>query len=144
MVSQGAKANIAGQKLENIIEQIFINKDIKYNKQVKFTGIYGNAKSKNRMDFCITLNNKTYGVECKSQSVAGSVDEKIPYVMLNGLAFDSDAFIFVIDGAHFEKKKEIKEGAINFAKKQSKEIYVLNRKEFEEFVANSKMGWWEA
>ncbi len=138
MISQGAKANASGLKLENQVEDILCFNEIDYNSQVKFTGIYGSAKSRNKMDFLINIKDKSYAIECKRQMVAGSVDEKVPYVMLNGTVFPSDEFIFILEGDHFENKIQIKEWALEFAKNyKEKTLHVFSLKELNEFVTNT-------
>lgn len=132
MEKQGKLANKSGAVLESLVEVALMNHDIKYLKQVPFTGIYGN---KCKMDFTFLLNGITYSIECKRQMVAGSVDEKIPYTLMNGINAPSDVFILILDGDHFEKKKGIRAWAEKYSRYQTdKVVFVMDFEEFERFI----------
>jgi hypothetical protein len=75
-MGNGAKANHNGQKLENFFEQLLIKYNIGYEKQVKYTGIYGKIS---KMDFYLPEHD--FAIEIKNQGGSGSVWEKIPHVM---------------------------------------------------------------
>jgi len=83
-VSQGAKANYSGQKLEKEVACILTNLDIDFQSQVKFI------------------------VECKRQEVGGTADQKIPFVYENLSMFKRG--LLVLDGAHFHRR----EGILNY------------------------------
>lgn len=99
MVSQGAKANYSGQKLENEVENILRNLDLDFQSQVKFIDCYGNARSK--MDFMVD----DLAIECKRQEVSGTADQKIPFVYENLSMFKRG--LLVLDGEHFHRRKGI-------------------------------------
>ena len=99
MVSQGAKANYSGQKLEQEVSSILTNLDINFESQVKFTDCYGNSRAK--MDFMID----DLAIECKRQEVGGTADQKIPFVYENLSMFKRG--LLVLDGAHFHRREGI-------------------------------------
>lgn len=101
-VSQGAKANYSGQKLEKEVACILTNLDIDFQSQVKFMDCYGNSRAK--MDFMID----DLAVECKRQEVGGTADQKIPFVYENLSRFKRG--LLVLDGAHFHRR----EGILNY------------------------------
>jgi len=100
MVSQGAKANYSGQKLEQAVENILKGFGLSYHSQVKFTDIYGNPRSK--MDFYIE--DFDLGIECKRQEVGGTADQKMPFVVKNLEKFPAKNGLIVLDGAHFHAR----------------------------------------
>lgn len=102
MVSQGAKANYSGQKLEQEVASILTGLDIDFQSQVKFMDCYGNSRAK--MDFMID----DLAIECKRQEVGGTADQKIPFVYENLSTFKRG--LLVLDGAHFHKR----EGILNY------------------------------
>lgn len=116
--NQGQRANKEGRKLENKVEDLLIDKGVvslKYTqvgaktgklissntpgfllKNVPYTNMYG---GKSRGEFVLQINNRgPIRIECRSQHVGGSVDEKIPYLIGNCLSFDEKEVILVIDG----------------------------------------------
>ena len=101
MVSQGAKANYSGQKLENEVENILRNLDLDFQSQVKFTDCYGNARSK--MDFMID----DLAIECKRQEVSGTADQKMPFVVKNLEKFPAKYGLIVLDGDHYKARAGI-------------------------------------
>lgn len=130
MLSQGAKAVKSGKLLELAVSKILSSKDnISYEIQKSFKGIWGNTK----MDHYI-ISPKTIAIECKYQGVSGTVDEKIPYCMLNLEKFDSDIGILVLEGPHFEKKIGIKKWAAIYAENNVKELKVMNLKELDLYI----------
>jgi hypothetical protein len=103
MVSQGAKANISGQKLEKLCMGEFTSSNIKFISQVKFTDCYNNPRSK--MDFY--LSEFDCAVECKRQNVSGTADQKLPFVVENLALFPAKKGLLVLDGEHYENKQGI-------------------------------------
>lgn len=99
MVSQGAKANYSGQKLEQEVASILTNLDINFESQVKFTDCYGNSRAK--MDFMID----DLAIECKRQEVGGTADQKIPFVYENLSMFKRG--LLILDGTHFHRREGI-------------------------------------
>jgi len=68
-------------------------------KNVPYESIYG---TKCRSEFCLDLNGKRYRIECKFQKTGGSVDEKLPYLMLNFTQqVPEEETIIIIDGPGF-------------------------------------------
>jgi hypothetical protein len=107
-ISQGAKANKSGQKLEQDVEALLNAMGIEFEKQVKFTDCYGNVRAK--MDFVIEAmakpNLKSHvAIECKRQTVGGTADQKLPFVYENLQAFDSG--LVVLDGEHYHRREGI-------------------------------------
>jgi len=98
-ISQGAKANYSGQKLEAEVENILQSLKLNYQREVQFTDCYGNSRS--RMDF--TVND--VAIECKRQNVSGTVDQKIPFVYENLSMFKRG--LLVLDGDHFRRREGI-------------------------------------
>jgi hypothetical protein len=65
-------------------------------KHVPFINMYG---EKSHSEFVWQLNN--FGpirIECKQQTVRGSVDEKFPYLLGNCLAFDEKDIVLIMEG----------------------------------------------
>ena len=60
-------------------KDVFINDNILF-KNVPYESIYG---TKCRSEFLLRYEGRSIRIECKSQESAGSVDEKLPYLMMN-------------------------------------------------------------
>ena len=130
-ISQGARANISGKELENLVEDLLTEQEIDYKAQKPFEGVYMKTC---KMDFYINGPTRI-AIECKAQKVAGSVDEKIPYVMLNLDKIDADMGILVMEGAHFEAKPHIKAWAKSFCHDHDRKVLkVMSLDEFEEWL----------
>ncbi len=64
------------------------------------------AGSKSITEFVVECEGKTARIECKWQSAAGSVDEKYPFMYLNGvLTMEEDIVVFAMGGEYFERGK---------------------------------------
>lgn len=114
-VTQGALANRNGRAVENMIKQTFLtygidvfsesltkrkpsllhNKDKYVLTNVKYENIYGRN---GRSDFLIKNKGKNTRVEVRFQSSNGSVDEKMPCLLLNAMQFPEKHVILVVDG----------------------------------------------
>lgn len=102
---------------------------------VPYTTIYGmNGRSEYLIHYI--SDGLKHRVECKEQNVAGSVDEKLPYLMANCLeAFPEKNIIVIHRGSGF------KTGAIPWLKKKAKEnshiknIQVFDLPEFRSFIS---------
>ncbi len=130
-LSQGARATISGKELENLVEDILIEQEVDYKAQKPFEGVYMKTC---KMDFYINGPTRI-AIECKAQKVAGSVDEKIPYVMLNLAKIEADMGILVMEGAHFETKPQIKTWAKSFCHDHNQKVLkVMSLNEFEEWL----------
>jgi hypothetical protein len=108
---QGQKAASNGATFEKIIEDYICGAlDIpstKYDpdhsvhdqilwKNAPYESIYG---TRCRSEFLLQLGERKIRIECKYQSVAGSVDEKLPYLMMNFTQqVPEDETIIIIDG----------------------------------------------
>jgi hypothetical protein len=132
-MNRGAKGNITGNQLEVAVQTVLSGKGfsiLNYRewlknpkqfgeelllKNVPFETIY---KHKGNTEFLL-LSQKyklTIRIECKWQQVAGSVDEKLPYLYLNSIeAMPEKEIMILIDGAGW------KEGAIEWLKSAVKE-----------------------
>jgi hypothetical protein len=127
-MQKGAKSNVTGNQLEQAVKSVLTGKGFqlvayriwKKNKEkfseelllenVPFTTIYGH---KGNTEFLLL--SKTHQlqirIECKWQQVAGSVDEKLPYLYLNVIeAMPEKSVMILIDGAGW------KPGAIKWLK----------------------------
>lgn len=133
--NQGGLAVKSGKLLENAIEDILKQSDVEYVTQKPFESVYGKTS---RMDFYVTLSDGTrIAIESKNQNVSGTVDEKIPYVMLNLQKFDADVGILVMDGTHFETVPQIKNWAKQFAHDfttRTKLLKAMSLEEFKEWI----------
>ncbi len=132
--------NTSGREFEKSIESIINRKTgfssilnskaktLKNNliREYPYTTMYG---SKGRVDFRLNLNQKTYYIECKYQSSAGSVDEKLVYTLYNMDQHDGIKII-VIDGHGWRKS------TLNWIYKASKntDTKVMNLEKFKKFV----------
>ena len=131
ILSQGARATISGKELENLVEDILIEQEVDYKSQKPFEGVYMKTC---KMDFYINGPTRI-AIECKAQKVAGSVDEKIPYVMLNLAKIEADMGILVMEGAHFENKPHIKTWAKSYCHDHNQKVLkVMSLNEFEEWL----------
>lgn len=116
MSSQGAKSNSTGNLLESTVKSVFLAKGfalVNYRdyergdlfhggellvENVPFTSVYDHRGS---TEFLLksAAKNVTIRIECKWQQVAGSVDEKLPYLYLNCIeAMPEDRVLILIDG----------------------------------------------
>lgn len=120
MSKQGLYANQFGGTLETIVISVFKSKGfqvISYKeyqlnpeqgdnlliKNVPFTTIYGHP-GKTEFLLISKSNNLKMRIECKWQQVAGSVDEKFPYLYLNCIkAIPEKDILIIIDGAGAKK-----------------------------------------
>ncbi|MCX7929007.1 MAG: 4-diphosphocytidyl-2C-methyl-D-erythritol kinase [Patescibacteria group bacterium] len=153
-MEKGTKSNITGNQLEAAVKTVLTGKGFellnyrvweknkkKYGEElllenVPFTTIY---KHKGNTEFLLI--SKKYDlsirIECKWQQVAGSVDEKLPYLYLNTIeAMPENLIMILIDGAGW------KSGAIKWLKDaviqkkytteetKNKEILVFSLAEF--------------
>tara|TARA_A100001201_G_scaffold42440_2_gene43267 strand:- start:43 stop:477 length:435 start_codon:yes stop_codon:yes gene_type:complete len=138
-MGNGTKANKNGKKLEDLFENLLIKHDIPYQKQVKYTGIYG---KQSKMDFYLT--DHDVAIEIKNQTGSGSVWEKIPHVMHSLIKFPAKRGVLVcgdinaINESRDSWWKDSGNGAIvwaeNFAKSESKDLSVFHFRDIEAFV----------
>ena len=65
-------------------------------KNVPYTNMYGGAS---RGEFVLKLQGKApIRIECRSQEVHGSVDEKLPYLLGNCISFEEKDVIIILEG----------------------------------------------
>ena len=137
-MDSGYTANINGVKFEKLVEEVITEKTSYSSvvnskakglndnliRQYPFETIYG---SKGKLDYRLDYNGKTYYIECKFQKVKGSVDEKLPYTLMNIKQHDGIKII-VIDGEGWRP------GALEWLMVNSDDVMVFNLKEFKEFM----------
>ncbi len=124
---QGALANFSGQKLETVVSTLLTEKKFKFDTQFKFNNVYNrNAK----IDFLVKYP-KTIAIECKRQSVSGSVDEKIPFVIENLFKLNADLSLLVLDGDWYRKQRGLVIYSKNKAAGLSNKIKVVFIEELE-------------
>lgn len=112
---QGSMANLSGHMFENMMIPIFelngfkVMYEREFNKippenrpsscvlrNAGYTTIYGHP---GRTEFVIKCGARRVRVEAKYMGSAGSVDEKLPYMLLNGIErYPEKEVIFVLDG----------------------------------------------
>jgi hypothetical protein len=132
-MSQGGNANINGMRLEKRIEELLNSFQLEFFKQHKYTSIYGhNAK----MDFYIKP--LDLALECKNQEGAGSVAEKIPYVLEAFEQHPSRNGLLILGGEYWKTKPGIKEWACTKVQKSSKKITILYEHELGEYFEQTK------
>jgi len=140
VVTGGHTANLNGNGFENSVEGI-INTKTGYSsivnskaksktdvliRQYPYTTMYGHN---GRLDYMLNHGGKSYFIECKLQTVAGSVDEKLPYTLMNMNQHDG-VKIIVIDGDGW------KDGAVDWLYDASKttDVLVMDLENFEKFI----------
>ena len=152
--SQGALANLSGKVFENMMIPVFnangfqVISEKEYQahpekyaslsryilKNVAYTTIY---EHEGKTEFVIVDGERRIRVEAKYQSAAGSVDEKYPYMLLNGIyQYPEREVIFVVDGggykpgAHKWLKKHIDENWLEYRTRHNKDIKLMSIAEF--------------
>jgi hypothetical protein len=151
-MEKGATSNVTGNQLESAVKNVLTGKGfafVNYKiwdkskesfgeelilENAPFTTVYGH---RGKTEFLLI--SKKYDlkirIECKWQQVAGSVDEKLPYLYLNVIeAMPEESVMILIDGGGW------KAGAIQWLKDAvekrkyagdtNKKIYVVNLMEF--------------
>ena len=150
-ITQGAQANLNGKVFESMMLSIFQENDFKVFQQselkkvntddwsryvirnAQYTTIYEEV---GRTEFVIVEADRRIRVEAKYQAAQGSVDEKYPYMLLNGIyAYPEKEIIFVVDGGGYKPgarkwlEKNIKDNWLDF-KKTGKDIKLMTIVEF--------------
>ncbi|ACF13369.1 4-diphosphocytidyl-2-methyl-D-erithritol synthase [Chloroherpeton thalassium ATCC 35110] len=153
-MEKGTKSNISGNQLEVAVKTVLTGKRFelvkyrvweknpeKYGKElllenVPFTTVYehhGNTE--------FLLISEKYElkirIECKWQQVAGSVDEKLPYLYLNTIeAMPEDSIMILIDGSGWKTgaikwlKDAVKQKKYTTEENKHKEILVFSLTDF--------------
>jgi hypothetical protein len=120
-MSQGSRANDAGQDLEDQVEDFlkeFNVEGINYLKWIRGQERASNGAaglllknvpyitfhgSNGRGEFLLTVDGKKdVRIECRKQSVAGSADEKLACLFENAKAFEERIVILVVEGEGFK------------------------------------------
>lgn len=162
--TQGAHANISGQKLEDAVQNLLIDKGFHIEKhsgyggkmteltmknryrrlalrQPPYTTLYGGP---GRCDFILLA--KELGtdiwIETKRMTLAGSVDEKLPHTFLNALAANPGRHVIIIidgdgwrDGALQWLRAAVKDRRwAVFANYPDKRVDVMTIAEFQEWL----------
>lgn len=131
---QGQKASVNGAKFEDVIEEVIKNSlkvpshkwsergytsplpittDNILFKNVPYESIYG---TKCRSEFLLRYNGRAIRIECKYQESPGSVDEKLPYLMMNFTQkVDEEETIIITHGEGF------RDGAISWLRESCKD-----------------------
>lgn len=154
-ISQGAQANKNGRVFEKMMIPIFKDagflvftesemkkprciieafRSKKYViKNASYKTIYEEC---GRTEFVIVCKDRRIRVEAKYQSAQGSVDEKYPYMLLNGIyQYPEKEIIFVVDGGGYKAgarewlKKHIEDNWLDY-KSKGKNIKLMTIVEF--------------
>lgn len=122
VINQGCEANQSGREIENLIERLFVERGFHVVdgavsklaagdlfagdcliRNAPFISIYG---TKSRSEFVVDSRRtgRRIRIECKTQDVGGSVDEKFPYLFLNmrNQVVENEV-VFVVCGDGFKK-----------------------------------------
>jgi hypothetical protein len=160
-MQKGTKGNITGNQLEVAVKTVLLGKGFqivnyrvwekdpdKYGKElllenVPFTTIY---EHKGNTEFLL-LSDKYklhIRIECKWQQVAGSVDEKLPYLYLNSIeAMPEKDIMILIDGAGWKPgsikwlREAVKSKKYTTAQNNDKKILVFSLTEFFTWANNT-------
>ena len=153
-MEKGTKSNITGNQLEVAVKTVLTGKGFELvnyrvwdkNKEnfgeelllenVPFTTVY---EHKGNTEFLLI--SKKYKleirIECKWQQVAGSVDEKLPYLYLNTIeAMPEKSIMILIDGSGWKAgaikwlKDAVKQKKYTTKRNSDKKILVFNLTEF--------------
>ena len=140
IVTGGHTAKLNGNGFEGSVESI-INSKTGYSsvtngkaktktdvliRQYPYTNIYGRN---GKLDYMLNYDGKSYFIECKSQTAAGSVDEKLPYTLMN-MNQHEGVKIIVIDGDGW------RDGAVKWLYNASKntDVLVMDLEKFAKFI----------
>lgn len=160
-MEKGTKGNITGNQLEVALQTVLNGKGFvivqysdwqknptKYGdelllKNVPFKTIY---KHKGKTEFLVLSQkyNLNMRIECKWQQVAGSVDEKLPYLYLNTIeAMPEKEIMILIDGGGWKKgaiewlKSAVKDKKYTTEKNDDKSIKIFSLTEFFTWANNT-------
>lgn len=158
-LTQGAQANLNGKIFETLFLPIFEQKgytiisqsEAKQKtksqlpkkvviKQAAYTTIYGHP---GKTEMLIINGKRRIRVENKYQRVAGSVDEKFVFTLLNAIeAYPEKEIIIVVDGGGYKEGarqwlvEKVNSNWLNF-KSRGKDIKILNMMEFVQWIADN-------
>ena len=150
VINQGAQANLNGKVFESMMIPIFEVSHFEVYTEAELTKlselpdryIVKNAsfitiyKERGRTEFVIINGTRKIRVEVKYQATQGSVDEKYPYMLLNGIYQNPEnEIIFVVDGGGYKSgarkwlQEQIDKDWLSF-KKNGKDIKLMYISEF--------------
>lgn len=148
--AQGTLANLSGHVFEQMMIPVFeangfaVMYEREYGKlndrpakvvlrNSAYTTIYGHP---GRTEFVIVCGSRRIRVEAKHMGSAGSVDEKLPYMLLNGIeSYPEREVVFVLDGSGWKKgalqwlRDRIAEDWMRY-RESGKEIRMMSISEF--------------
>lgn len=160
-MQKGTKGNITGNQLEVAVKTVLSGKGFqivnyrvwekdpaKYGKElllenVPFTTIY---EHKGNTEFLLLSDKYKFHIriECKWQQVAGSVDEKLPYLYLNTIeAMPEKTIMILIDGGGWKPgsikwlREAVKNKKYTTAQNKDKKILVFSLTEFFTWANNT-------
>ncbi|KAF0141382.1 MAG: 4-diphosphocytidyl-2-methyl-D-erythritol synthase [Stygiobacter sp.] len=159
-MEKGTKGNITGNQLEVAVQTVLANKGFaieNYRKWNKMPDAFGDElllknapfntiyKHKGNTEFLLI--SKKYKlnmrIECKWQQVAGSVDEKLPYLYLNTIeAMPEKEIMILIDGKGWKAgaiewlKEAVSSKKYTTSENQNKSIKIFSLTEFFEWANN--------
>jgi hypothetical protein len=125
IISGGSIASNNGKLFEQTCYNILSRYDLDIKKQYKYTTVYGNN---GRLDFYIPKYD--IAIECKYQSVAGSVIEKLPYTLLQLDNLKVKYPILLYGGAYLLANTNV----ISWCKSFIKTINIFKLEELETFL----------
>lgn len=153
-MEKGTKSNISGNQLEVAVKTVLTGKGfelVKYRvweknqeqygkelllENVPFTTVYQHHGNTEFLLISEKYNLKIR-IECKWQQVAGSVDEKLPYLYLNTIeAMPEKSIMILIDGSGWKSgaikwlKDAVKEKKYTTEENKDKEILVFSLADF--------------
>lgn len=149
---QGTLANLSGHVFEQMMIPVFeangfpvmygracggMDEDARPRRcvirNVPYTTIYGHS---GRTEFVIVCGSRRIRVEAKHMGSAGSVDEKLPYMLLNGIErYPENEVVFVLDGNGWKRgalqwlKERIEDDWMEYREK-GKEMRMMTISEF--------------
>ncbi len=153
-MQKGVNSNITGNQLEKAVKTVLTGKGfelIRYREWVKNKEKYGEELLLENVPFTTVYEHKgnteflllsqkynlKIRIECKWQQVAGSVDEKLPYLYLNIIeAMPEKSIMVLIDGAGWKPgsitwlKKAVRQKMYTAENNKEKDIFVFNLTEF--------------
>ncbi|NLJ21063.1 MAG: 4-diphosphocytidyl-2C-methyl-D-erythritol kinase [Bacteroidales bacterium] len=153
-MEKGTKSNISGNQLEVAVKTVLLGKGFelvkyrvweknqeKYGKElllenVPFTTVYNHNGNTEFLLISEKFNLKIR-IECKWKQVAGSVDEKLPYLYLNTIeAMPEDTIMILIDGNGWKTgaikwlKDAVNQKKYTIEENKHKEILVFSLADF--------------
>lgn len=160
-MEKGTKGNITGNQLEVALQTVLNGKGFviaQYSDWLKNPAKYGDElllknvpfktiyKHKGKTEFLLLSPKYNFNmrIECKWQQVAGSVDEKLPYLYLNTIeAMPEKEIMILIDGGGWKEgaiewlKSAVKDKKYTTEKNDDKSIKIFSLTEFFTWANNT-------